>query len=423
MDNMKELLIERRKVVEQMRGMVNAAEAEKRDFTAEEQVAYDKMLKDVDGLKARCDRLEKQKALDDDLNTRMNEPIDTGMSRGGKKDARSIIEVVKRSGIQAVSTEELEAARSVIAREYMLTGEKDKSETRALQMDSDIYGGYMTLPQQMKSGLLMAMDNLTFIRQRATVTQVPTAESLGIVSLDNDPGDATWTSEILTGSADSTMSVGKRELFPHPLARRILVSNKLMRATAGGAESLVIQRLSYKFAVVEENAFLNGTGNMQPLGMMVASANGITTARDVSDGNTATTITWDGLKNAKYSVKSQYWPRCVWIWHRDSLKMLSKIKNDNGYVWQPSVQVGQPDMMEGFPFLTSEYQLNTFTASQYVGLFGDLSHYQIADAMTQSIQRLNELYAETNQVGFIGRLECDGMPDLAEAFARVKLTA
>jgi hypothetical protein len=37
------------------------------------------------------------------------------------------------------------------------------------------------------------------------------------------------------------------------------------------------------------------------------------------------------------------------------------------------------------------------------------------------VQRLNELYAETNQVGFIGRLETDGMPVLEEAFVRVTL--
>jgi HK97 family phage major capsid protein len=37
------------------------------------------------------------------------------------------------------------------------------------------------------------------------------------------------------------------------------------------------------------------------------------------------------------------------------------------------------------------------------------------------VQRLNELYAETNQVGFIGRLETDGAPVLEEAFVRVKL--
>jgi hypothetical protein len=37
------------------------------------------------------------------------------------------------------------------------------------------------------------------------------------------------------------------------------------------------------------------------------------------------------------------------------------------------------------------------------------------------IQRLDELYATTNQVGFISRLESDAMPVLEEAFVRVKL--
>ena len=37
------------------------------------------------------------------------------------------------------------------------------------------------------------------------------------------------------------------------------------------------------------------------------------------------------------------------------------------------------------------------------------------------VQRLVELYAATNQVGFIGRLETDGMPVLEEAFSRVTL--
>ena len=36
------------------------------------------------------------------------------------------------------------------------------------------------------------------------------------------------------------------------------------------------------------------------------------------------------------------------------------------------------------------------------------------------LQRLAELYAETNQIGFIGRQEVDGMPVLEEAFARLK---
>ena len=66
----------------------------------------------------------------------------------------------------------------------------------------------------------------------------------------------------------------------------------------------------------------------------------------------------------------------------------------------------------------SEFVPNTFPTGQYVGILGDFSNYWIADALSMQVQRLNELYAETNQVGFIGRLETDGAPVLEEAFVR-----
>ena len=36
------------------------------------------------------------------------------------------------------------------------------------------------------------------------------------------------------------------------------------------------------------------------------------------------------------------------------------------------------------------------------------------------MQRLNELYAGTNEVGFIGREYCDGMPVMGEAFVKLQ---
>jgi HK97 family phage major capsid protein len=157
---------------------------------------------------------------------------------------------------------------------------------------------------------------------------------------------------------------------------------------------------------------------------MIASNDGIPTSRDVSADNTATAITADGLINAKYSLKAQYHSSEAlrWIFHRDAIKMIRKLKADDGqYIWQPGLATDRPDTILDVPYIMSEYAPNTFTTGLYVGILGDFSHYWIADAMTLQIQRLVELYAESNQVGFIGRLECDGMPVLAEAFARVKL--
>jgi len=130
----------------------------------------------------------------------------------------------------------------------------------------------------------------------------------------------------------------------------------------------------------------------------------------------------DGLISAKYALKGAYWNKADWIFHRDVLAIVSKLKDGEGqYMWRQSVLAGEPDTLLGRPVLMSEYAPNTLTTGQYVGIIGDFSNYWIADALDFQVQRLVELYAETDQTGFIGRLECDGMPVLAEAFARVKL--
>jgi HK97 family phage major capsid protein len=222
------------------------------------------------------------------------------------------------------------------------------------------------------------------------------------------------------------MAFGKRSLTPHPLAKYIKVSKDLLRSAALSVESIVRERLSYKFGVVQETAFMTGTGASQPLGIFTASDSGISTGQDVSTDNTATAITADGLINCKYGLASPWLAsgNLRWVFHRDAVKMIRKLKDgDAQYLWQPGLVADRPDSILGVPVLVSEYAPNTFTASQYVGIIGDLSAYWIADNMSVEIQRLVELYALTNQDCFVGRLACDGMPVQEKAFIRVKLAA
>jgi len=104
------------------------------------------------------------------------------------------------------------------------------------------------------------------------------------------------------------------------------------------------------------------------------------------------------------------------------VERIAKLKdNDGQYIWRESTRVGEPDRLLGLPVMMSEYVPNTFTTGQYVGMLADFSAYWIVDALDMQIQRLVELYAEANQVGFIARRELDGMPTLEEAFVRAKL--
>lgn len=297
-----------------------------------------------------------------------------------------------------------------------------QAQIRALSYDVNTEGGYLAPPVQWVNQLLKNVDDETFMLQLSNVMTMTNAHSLGVPTLDSDPSDADWTSELATGSEDSAMSFGGRALAPNPLAKRLKISNTLIANSAIPAESLARQRLGYKFGITFEKAGFTGDGNKKPLGVFTASNDGISTSRDVSADNNANSFTADGLINCLMHLKGQYHRRATWLFHRDGIKMAMKLKDGNGqYIWSLGLKGVAPDMLLNVPTRMSEYVPNTFTTGNYVGIVGDFSKYWIVINMVMTIQRLAELYAETNQTGLIGRMEADGMPVLEEAFARVKL--
>jgi len=420
-----ELRQKRAGLIAEARALVDAA---KGGLSQEEETRFNALMGEAEKMGAQAEQVEKLDKIERDLALPMataQRPELGSESRGGwpKFESRGMagLDEELRSDVAWKKLHSTTQGQYQSAFRGWMRGGQASAEMRALQADLDVSGGFLVTPLQLVDRLIKFVDNLVYMRQWATVWSMPNAESVGAPELTADPDDADWTTELATGNEDSTMAFGRRDLHPHPLAKRIKISRKLMMKVPS-VESLVVQRLGYKFAVSQEKGFLTGNGAGQPLGVFTASAQGISTGRDVSTGNTATSMTIDGLKEAKYFLKPQYWANARWIFHRDGVKQLAKLKDGEGlYLWEPSVRAGEPDRMLNFPVFMSEYAPNTFTSALYVGLLGDFSHYWIADSMAMEMQRLVELYAETNQVGIIGRLETDGMPTLEEAFVRVKL--
>jgi HK97 family phage major capsid protein len=340
----------------------------------------------------------------------------------------------------------IEAEEKLLARERAI-GEKlpdaPKDETRELfakalggrpadiaqylaaapTLGDDGQAGYLTAPVQFVADLIKGLDDYLFIRRLARVVgPIGAAQSLGFPYRKTAASDATWVPEVTVAPEETNIEYGRREFKPNKMAKLLKVSRTLMRH-APMAESTLREEIVMRIGTGAENAYLNGDGTAKPLGLFVANAAGIDTDRDIATGNTATTITFDGIKEAKFNIKQQYWANAQWLMHRDAVKMLAKIKDGNGqYVWQPSVISGQPDRLDGHPVNMSEYAPNTFTTGLYVGIFGDFKRgYWIADADTLRVQVLNELYAVTNQTGYLVEYFGDGAPVLPEAFSRIKL--
>lgn len=401
-NQLRELLEKRNKAIADCRAIHDKAKAENRDLSSEEQSHYDTLWGDATRFKNEYDReLRLQEATPEDradLNKKGETKAKVGLD---SEEYRSAFESYLQEGRGGIMPE----------------------HRAALQQGLGPEGGYLVSPQEVVNTLLQKVDDLVYMRQWATKYQITGAKSLGIPSYDTDLNDAEWTTELGTGSDDEAMRFGGRELKPNPLAKRVKVSRTLLRNSGINLSSFILDRLAYKFGITEEKHFLTGDGASKPLGVFTASSNGISTGRDVVCGTTAE-ITPDGLIDVKFKLKEQYRLRAStrWFMSETAMKNISKLKDADGdYIWRESMRVGEPDTIFGIRVATSQYAPAVFTTGQYVVILGDFSFYAIADALSLEVQRLEELYAETNQVGFIGRHETDGMPTLEEAFARGKL--
>lgn len=392
------------KLVKDIRDISAKAETEKRALTQEENNSITEMEKRADELDAKIEFEERQLARERKMGEPESKPV--GEQRGEEPEDKS------------------KEYRSAFAK-YIKDGERARytdAELRAIQADNEATGGLFQAPTQYASEIIKEADNNLVISGLATVFNINNSESLGALSFDSDIDDADWTPEIVAATETADPKFGKRELTPHQLTKLVKISNKLLASSTMPIEQFIKERLGYKFGVTQESVFATGNGAQQPLGLFTASDLGIGTAYDVVGVNTATEIKADSLMDALYDLPDADQANATWMFHRTGIKMLRKIKDGNGqYIWQPGLTGGNPATILEKPYVTSEYCPHTYTSGLYVGIVGNFKYYWIVRRFALAIQVLKELYALTNQTGYVGRLEVDAMPVRGSAFRRIKL--
>lgn len=439
-NQIQELREKRRKLGEDMRSLTATAREAKRDLTPEENEKFDRMHSDGESLRGQIEREEKLAGYTDEVSRRTAPGVDPNVdpptgdpaekedvepegageaaramknAGNGVRDGKAYRDLFARF-LTASSAHE---ANAIAARAHAL-----RLENRDLSVSSDTQAGYLVPPEQFVMELLKNLDDQTIVRGLARTFQVPQAKSLGVVKRSAKASTWAWGAEISSPTADTALTYGKRELHPRHASGLIKISRDFLRSAMMGPEGIVREEIARDGSELQENAFLTGSGVGQPLGLFTASADGISTGRDISTGNTATAVTLTGLREAKYNIKPAYWPKATWLGSRTFHKQLYSMDDGVGRpVFVESTKIGDVDRVLGFPVVIDEFAPATFTTGLYVAILGDFSYYWIADALDIEIQRLEELYALTNQIGFIARLKVDGSPVLEEAFSRVKL--
>jgi HK97 family phage major capsid protein len=399
-------------LVQKSRDLIARAEKEDRSMTTEERSEFDAMNSKIDDHEKRIADMEKLEAEEEPAEGDAgSDPEDVGdASRSGRPPLET------RSGRPDARPHARPAYRDAY-HNFLLHGER-----RDLSVGTNANGGYLLAPVQVSDDIVKQVDDMVFIRKLAKIYKMTNAVATGVRQRTARVSDADWTTEVGgPDTADSSMAFARRDLTPQLLAKLVKASIKLVES-GPDAESIVNEDLAYKFAVAQEKAYMTGDGSGKPLGVFTASASGVPTSRDVT-GTTLSDFNGDDVIAMKYSLKQGYVTdkTAYWIMHRTIVQKVRQFKDSQGrYLWQPGLAADRPDTLLDLPVGMSEYAPNTVSAGSYVAVLGAFRFYAIAQLRDLWIQRLSELYAETSEVGFIGRGYFDGSPVLAEAFSRLK---
>lgn len=300
-----------------------------------------------------------------------------------------------------------------------------RARNAAAGMSSDLEerGGYFITPETVASEIIKLVDDEVFVQRMSRVIMLPNGtRSFSARTRRARASTFYWAGENsdLANQQDTSLLYGKRSLTPNYLQGSAVISRDLLR-NVPSMEGEVMSEIASNAAYTLEPAFISGDGNMKPLGLMVASNDGISTGRDVTATGASSTFNFDDFVNMKYALKTQYRGKANWMLHRYVLNSTALLKDGMGqYLWQPSRQIGEPDRILGLPVTETEWMPYITSSGLYFALLGDFSWYWIVYELSMEMQRLIEIRARTNENEYLFRCKLDAQPMKEEAFVRGK---
>ena len=387
-----EMIQKRAKVWETAKNFVDTHENENGVLSAEDNATYSRMEQEIEELTNAIDRQQRAEAREAEFNKPVNMPI---TARPEKQ-----VEDVKKGRASNAYKEDFGAH---------LRGQRPVHNVLSEGVQAD--GGYL-VPEEFERQIVMGLDEANVVRSLAKVITTGAERKIPVAASHST---AAWTAE--NGAyTPSDPSFDQKTIDAYKLTDLVKVSIELLQDSMFDLESYIAAEFARAFGIAEEEAFCVGTGTGQPTGIF--TANGGTVGVTAAANNA---VTADELISLVYALKSPYRRNAKFLMNDSTIASIRKLKDGNGvYLWQPSLQAGEPDKLLGYELHTSPY-VPTMASDALAIAFGDFKNYWIADRAGRTVQRLNELYSTNGQVGFVATERVDGKVILPEGIQLLKM--
>ncbi len=289
--------------------------------------------------------------------------------------------------------------------DYILNGASGISpESRAtIEQRAGIAGlaGGVTIPTALASEIEIALKTYGGMFEAGTIINTSHGGDLIMPTINDTSAKATIVSEY-DQSTKRAPSFGSVTLKAYTYRTPIIpVSQTLIQDSAFNLDAVLTSLLGDSFSRGVNEQLTTGDGTGKPTGIVTAATACTTQAA-------ATSIKLDDIIDLIKSVNSAYARNGKFMFNRNTLWELAKIKDQTGrYIWQDSARDGTPATLFGKQYILNDDMADIGAGNASV-LFGDLSKYKIRMVKSFSVVRLNELLAEYLAIGLFGFARVDG---------------
>lgn len=358
----------------------------------------------MDDLSGKRDDLEKRFKLEKEerealerkvnlLSVSGNKPMDEKEEKervAFNQHAKSLAIKVQRQVPNEFNMEEYRAYKSALA-SYMRGGKDNLTpdERKAMQVGIDSDGGYL-VNADMSGRIVTRLFDLSPIRAIANVQVIGSDALEGIEDLNE--ADAGWVGEVAARTETNTPQVGKYRIEAMEMYAKPKASQKLIDDSSVDITNWLAMKVADKFARLEGAAFVVGNTPTRPRGFAsyatAATADATRawgTFEHVKTGANGAfhTTQADPLFDLISAFKPGYLNGATWVTRRSVMNAIRKFKTTTTleYIWQPGLQMGQPDRLLGYPIVMAEDMPAITTGSNSMALGNFQLGYQIVDRL------------------------------------------
>ncbi len=376
---LREKVEKRNNIAKQMRALND--EIGDKKWSPEQEKRWGDMTKEHDDLDASIQREERLLKLDEDNLDNNQEERNLGADGQESKESRynAAFENGIRRGFNNLSVEE----RQLIV------------QSRAQSVGADAEGGF-TAPTQFRNQVMETMRSFGGLASIATIINTENGNEIAwpVSNGVSEMGVMLGENEE-AGEGDVTF--GMEKLGAKKMTSKIIrVSNELLRDSAVNMAAFLSNRIASRIGRGEAYQLIQGSGTGHNVkGLLLQANTGETTAG-------ANSITWEELLALKHSVDPAYRAaRSHWLFNDATLLNLKQMKdNQNRPLWLPSVIGDTPATFDSDPYQIDQ-GMDTMASGKAPVAYGDFSKVQVRRVAGMAIKRLNEKYAELDQVGFL----------------------